>query len=106
MPPPKRSDSAFNELVVALQKLTSLVEELRTEISELRTEMRRGKISDAWIPEKDAARLLGIHPRTLRRGVQNKENGFPISYRNTNGRAWQYKRADITRYLRQTSVPA
>ncbi len=90
-----------------MQLLFGLIYELKGEIADLKTIIRGGKISDAWISEKDAAGLLGMQPRTLRRqATKETDDRLPFAYRNTNGRAYQYKRADITAYLRQTSVPA
>jgi hypothetical protein len=90
--------------------------ELRDEGAQLRQEVKaltrivlKNKIDDTWIPEPDAAEMLGFNdPRTLRRKVVVK-GGAPypfslISYRCTNGRKFQYNRKDLMKFKNITST--
>lgn len=75
------------------------------EIAELKALITKGKITDVWLPEADAAALIGQKPRTLRARVTNPLHKYPmdVEYRTEpSGRGYQYKRADMLTYLRDT----
>jgi len=55
-----------------------------------------------WIPEEAAAKMLGYRPDYFRRKV--KALKISISYRNTNGRKYQYSRADMEKFMQETST--
>lgn len=59
-----------------------------------------------WIPESEAARLLDLKPRTLRKYVKGTKQFFPklnIAMTNVSGRKYQYNRFDIENLLLQSS---
>lgn len=84
------------------QVLLQEVKALREVVDLLTVAIRRDKINDAWIPEIDAASMLGLAPRTLRRHCRDAV--LPIHFRSTNGRNWQFSRKDITAYMNNTST--
>lgn len=57
-----------------------------------------------FINEPDAAKMLNMNPRVLRRKCL--KNLLPINYRNENGRKYQYVKEDIEEHQLKTSTIA
>lgn len=85
-----------------LQTVLQEVQMLKQMVITLTSVVKRDKIFDAWISEKDAASMLGLAPRTLRRHC--RDASLPIHFRNTNGRNWQFSRKDIATYMNSSST--
>ena len=86
----------------AYQTLVQEMQVLKQMLATLTNVVRRDKIYDAWVTEQDAASMLGLAPRTLRRRCRDAL--LPINFRNTNGRNWQFSRKDITKYMNKSST--
>jgi len=54
---------------------------------------------DTWQDEETAAFTMGVSKRYLRRKVKSQE--WLITFRNTNGRGWEYNKSQID-YLKKT----
>lgn len=87
---------------VDMQILLREIRGMRKQIEQLTQIISKDKIYDTWIDEGTAAKMIGRSARTLRRMV--KAGDLPIDYRNTNGRAYQYNRRDLKKYLDNTST--
>ncbi len=73
-------------------------------LNQLQLLVMKGHNSNTWVDEPEAADMLGLQPRTLRKYVKNGYGPFAgISFRHTNGRSWQYKRGDLERFRELTS---
>jgi predicted site-specific integrase-resolvase len=56
-----------------------------------------------WIPEDDAAKLMGYRPKTLRRYVQNGK--LTIGFTKVNHKTFEYSQTDIEDHrLRNSSL--
>lgn len=55
-----------------------------------------------WIPEKTAAQLVQLHPRTLRRKVKN--GAWSITYLAIEGRRFQYSKSDLDKFINQNAI--
>ncbi|MBS1629390.1 MAG: helix-turn-helix domain-containing protein [Bacteroidetes bacterium] len=87
---------------IDFQMLVQEVQTLKQMVTTLTTVVKRDKIFDAWLNEEDAASMLGLAPRTLRRYC--RDGALPINFRNTNGRNWQFSRKDILTYMNNSST--
>ena len=85
-----------------MQLLMQEVQSLKKMMDVLTNVVKRDKIHDTWLSEVDAASMLGLAPRTLRRYC--RDASLPINFRNTNGRNWQFSRKDITTYMNNSST--
>lgn len=55
-----------------------------------------------WIPEKEAATMVGRKPRGLR--SKAKSGAWPITYTAPDGRGFQYSKQDIEKFLLANST--
>jgi hypothetical protein len=87
---------------IDFQALVQEVQALKQMVGTLTSVVKRDKIFDAWLNEDDAASMLGLAPRTLRRYC--RDGMLPINFRNTNGHNWQFSRKDMTAYMNNSST--
>lgn len=87
-----------------MSELMTEILALRREVKQLQILIMKDKIDTTWVHESDAAEMLGLTGRTLRRHVQSGEYPFcEISFRNTNGRNWQYSRKSLMKFKTLTA---
>lgn len=55
-----------------------------------------------WIPENDAAKMMGLQPRTLRRLCQS--GGLAVNFTHFRNRNFQYDEIGLTKVLNQKAA--
>lgn len=88
--------------VLALRKENA---EIKQMVNQLFILIKKNKIDDTWLSEEEAAESLGLSPISLRRKVKKPVGQWHhITFRNNNGRNWQYSRKGILKYKQLTST--
>src|ERR1700760_3675545 len=99
----------MSELLTMVMEQGKKIESIYKMVNDLTALVMKDKVNTIWVDENIAAEMLGMHPETLRRKVKSaiSNNQFPmnqISYRNSNGRKFQYSRKSLMRYMELTSI--
>ena len=99
----------MSELVQMVENQGKMINQLVGMVDKLMIMVMKDKVDTTWLSEEVAAEMLGYKdPRTLRKLVKGviKTKDFnigDITFRNTNGRNWQYSRKSILKYKEKTS---
>jgi hypothetical protein len=99
----------MSELIQIVEQQGRRIDQLIDMVGQLTTLVMKDKVDNTWVSEEVAAEMLGYKdPRTLRKLVKGviKTKDFnigDITFRNTNGRNWQYSRKSILKYKEKTS---
>lgn len=94
----------MSELMMEVQALRKENAEIKTMLHDLTVLVMKDKIDTTWVDEEEAAKSVGLTPEWFRRKVKKGEYPFSeISYRNSNGRNWQYSRKGLIKYKSLTS---
>lgn len=99
----------MSELLTIVLEQGKKIEQMQKSLHDLSVLVMKNKVNDTWLDEDVAAEMVGYHPQNFRRKVKtgNKEHKEPwciISYRNTNGRNWQYSRKSLIQFQQKTSI--
>lgn len=92
----------MSELVQLVKTQGERINQLVSMVDKLIILVMKDKVDTTWVNEKTASEMLGYKdPRTLRKLVKAGE--LEITFRNTNGRNWQYSRKAIMKLKDRTS---
>lgn len=104
----------MSELAVMIQEQGKEIKSLKSMIHDLTLLVMKDKVDLTWMPESQAANMLGLSRRAFRRKVvltstmmeRNLKIPYPyniVEYRHTNGRNYQYSRKSILKFKQLTS---